>query len=461
MFNVYKNKPMKTLKFLLLLLMVSFVTACTKDFLADETPLVPDNSADELKCKPQQLKIAILSDIHYLAPSLLKNGAANGTAFQTYLAYDPKLIEFSDPIFRKVILQIKRDRPDIVLIPGDLTKDGEKMSHEAVARILQQLTYSGIKVFVVPGNHDINNPEARVYNGDNESPTPTIQAHDFQRIYADFGYKNAISRDPNSLSYICQPYRGLWILGIDDCEYYKNTDKETVPGIIKPETMTWILGKLQEAKQKNITVLSMMHHGIVEHYIGQETLDPGYVTTDYATNGPLLMAAGLKVMFTGHYHANDITMLGAEGGDVLYDIETGSLVTYPSPYRMITLTDKGMDINTNWVTSIYCKMPGGVSFSDYSYGFLSAHLDGYFTYFLNAMYGVPNDEQSNYLASMIAPQFRNAMMAHYAGDESITPEEQAADDWIGANVSPLLGGALQSLWYDLPTTDNQYHIYLK
>jgi hypothetical protein len=62
---------------------------------------------------------------------------------------------------------------------------------------------------------------------------------------------------------------------------------------------------------------------------------------------------------------------------------------------------------------------------------------------------------------MIAPQFRNAMMAHYAGDESITPEEQAADDWIGANVSPLLGGALQSLWYDMPTTDNQYHIYLK
>ena len=46
-------------------------------------------------------------------------------------------------------------------------------------------------------------------------------------------------------------------------------------------------------------------------------------------------------------------------------------------------------------------------------------------------------------------------------DEKITPKEQAADNWIGANVSPLLGGALQSLWYDLPPADNQLKISFK
>ena len=439
--------------------MICVVAACKKDFLADETSKVTDDGYNALKNNPLQLKIAVMSDIHYMSPSLLKNGAANGDAFLTYLNFDSKLLEYSDPILRDVVLQLKHDKPDIVLIPGDLTKDGEKVSHDAVAGMLQQLADCGIKVNVIPGNHDINNPEARMYNGDKESPAPTINAGDFPKIYGNFGYKDAICRDPNSLTYICQPYRGLWILGIDDCEYYDNTNIAIVAGKIRPETMTWILGKLKEAKQKNITVLSMMHHGIVEHYTGEETLDPGYVTTGYETNGPLLLNAGLKIMFTGHYHANDITLLRTEGGDVLYDIETGSLVTPPSPYRMVTLTKQGMDISTSWITSIDCPLPGGMSFTDYSNAFLSAHLDGYFTYVLNAKYGIPN-AAPDYLATYMAPQFRNGMMAHLAGDESISSEEQGLDDWIG-NINSDLGGALYTFWTDLPPADNQLHINLK
>lgn len=449
---------MKKLKFLVLILMIIVVASCKKDFQAEDTSQATDDGYNTMKAKSLQLKIAVVSDVHYMSPSLLKNGAANGAAFQAYLAADPKLLEYSDPILRKVISQLKREKPDIVLIPGDLTKDGEKVCHEAVAGMLQQLTDCGIKVFVIPGNHDINNPEARMYNGDNESKAPTIQASDFPKIYGNFGYKKAIYRDPNSLTYISQPYKGLWILGIDDCKYYDNTNLAIVSGVIKPETMTWILGKMEEARQKNITVLSMMHHGIVEHYKGEQQLDYGYVTDNYIEDGPRLMAAGLKIMFTGHYHANDITMLGSEGSDVLYDIETGSLVTPPSPYRIITLTNNGLDIKTRWVTSINCPLPGGMSFTEYSNAFLSSHLDGYFAYYLNTYYGSLGVTPA--LAEFMAPQFRNAMMAHFAGDETILPGEQNADDVI-AGIAPPLGEVLQSLWHDLPTADNMYHINLK
>lgn len=442
---------MKILRFVIIISAIFLTASCTKDLLDDETPLVSDNTTDVLKCKPQQLKIAVISDIHYLAPTLLKNGAVNGEAFQTYLNFDPKLIEFSDPIFRNVISTLKRERPDIVLIPGDLTKDGEKMSHEAVARILQQLIAVGIKVFVIPGNHDINNPEAVAYNGNITHPTPIIQARDFARIYADFGYKNALSRDANSLSYISQPYRGLWILAIDDCKYYDNTNIAIVAGTIKPETMTWIKGKLKEAKQKNITVLSMMHHGIMEHYAGQETVDPGYVTTGYETTGPELMNAGLEIMFTGHYHANDITMLSSDK-NVLYDIETGSLVTPPSPYRMITLNGNSMDIITKRITSINCAMPGGMSFTEYSNAFINAHMDGYFDYVFTNLYGI--DDAT---AAYFAPYFRDGWKAHYAGDEAMP---SGTMEIIGQLPSPL-DGALYSIWSDLPPDDNQLHIDLK
>jgi predicted phosphodiesterase len=431
--------------------LICFLASCTKDFHDDETPLVSVNTTDELKCKPQQLKIAVISDIHYLAPSLLKNGAAKGTAFQTYLNFDPKLLEFSDPIFRKVISQLKRERPDIVLIPGDLTKDGEKVSHEAVVRILHQLSDCGTKVYVTPGNHDINNPEAVAYNGNISHTTPTIQARDFSKIYADFGYKNAISRDANSLSYISQPYRGLWILAIDDCEYYDNTTTALVPGKIKPETMAWITGKLREASQKDITVLSMMHHGIIEHFTGQEDIDAGYVTDDWKNQADKLMNAGLKVMFTGHYHANDIAMLGSEGTNVLYDIETGSLVTPPSPYRLITLANNELEITTRKIASINYAMPGGLSFTDYSNAFITAHMDGYFENVFTNLYGMDATT-----ASGIAPFFRDGWMAHYAGDELMPEGIMAVIDGL---PNPL-NGALYSIWTDLPPADNNLHINL-
>jgi predicted MPP superfamily phosphohydrolase len=444
---------MKTLRFLFTILAICFLAACTKDLPTDDLSQIPANGNNALKSKPAQLKIAVMSDIHYMDPSLL---IADGAAFQTYLAYDPKLLQFSDPIFRTALSKIKLEKPDIVLIPGDLTKDGEKVSHEATAALLQQLSDNGVKVFVIPGNHDINNPEAASYNGDNATPVPTITASDFTDIYSNFGYENAKSRDANSLSYICEPYSNLWILGIDDCKYDKNVTTAIVSGEIKEETMGWIEEKLQYARENNITVLSMMHHGIVEHYIGEQQLDYGYVTDNYLTDGPRLLAKGLKVMFTGHYHANDIAMLGSESGDVLFDIETGSLVTPPSPFRIVTLSDNGMDINTKRITSVNCTIPLGFSFTRYSDQFLITHLDVYFAAYLNGIYGVPED-----VAAYIAPQFRNAMMAHYAGDEKIKPKDQAADNWIGTNVSPILGGALQSLWYDLPPADNQLKISSK
>jgi len=440
---------MKTLRFLSTLLAICLITSCTKDLLQDEKSQATFNGNIDSKIKPAQVKIAILSDIHYLAPDLLINGAENGEAFQTYLAYDPKLLHFSDPLFRTALSKIQREKPDILLIPGDLTKDGEALSHQAVAGILQQVISNGIKVYVIPGNHDINNPEASQYNGNEASATPSITAADFSSLYKDCGYDEAIYTDPNSLSYISQPFAGLWILAIDDCKYYDNTDIAIVSGVIRDETMTWILQKLEEARANNIMVLGLMHHGIVEHFMGQNAVDPGYVTDNWEVNAAKLLNAGLKIMFTGHYHANDITLLNSDN-KILFDIETGSLVTPPSAYRMVVLDNKGMNINTARITSINYTRPVGFSFTRYSDQFLSSHLDGYFAYVLQYAYGVP----AQYAVTM-APLFRNGWMAHYAGDERITPREQAADNQV---PDPMLSGALQGIWTDLPPMDNKLRI---
>ncbi len=53
------------------------------------------------------------------------------------------------------------------------------------------------------------------------------------------------------------------------------------------------------------------------------------------------------------------------------------------------------------------------------------------------------------LKSEIAPLSSSALMAHYAGDEHITPEGQAKDDYVG-QFAPPPGMALVSLGTDLP-----------
>lgn len=144
---------------------------------------LPAAAADAARVDTETLKIATLSDTHYLSPDMIKNTED----FTEHLNSDRKMFAESDAFLRALLDTVKQDDPDVLLISGDLTKDGEKEGHEALANILE---------------------------------------------------------------------------------------------------------------------------------------------TD----------AGMDYIFTGHMHANDIAAVTTEAGNTLYDIETGSVVTYPSPARSVTLT---------------------------------------------------------------------------------------------------------------------------
>lgn len=74
--------------------------------------------------KSSAIKVVVLSDPHVMAPELLAN---EGTAWTTYLNGQRKLVDYSQRLFDDMIVRIKRDlRPGLVLISGDLTKDGER-----------------------------------------------------------------------------------------------------------------------------------------------------------------------------------------------------------------------------------------------------------------------------------------------------------------------------------------------
>ena len=97
------------------------------------TLTVPALAAD----KPQDmnLRIAVMSDLHYLSPDMI----ADTEDFEHALNSDRKLLKESSAILYEKFKQVRADKPDILLVSGDLTKDGEQECHAALAKQLQQL----------------------------------------------------------------------------------------------------------------------------------------------------------------------------------------------------------------------------------------------------------------------------------------------------------------------------------
>lgn len=299
-------------------------------------------------------RLAVLSDIHLLAPELLQPG----TAAERLIAAEAKMVHKSDALMAYATDTLLRLHPDLVLISGDLTYNGERASHVRLCAHLRRLHEAGIRVCVVPGNHDVRNPYARQFLTTRTEDTDTVSAADFASLYADFGYAdNSASahfmRDTLSLSYSITPLPGLTILGIDSNRYQENRfqrngderNDNLTAGRIRAETLNWLCDRAAEARAAGRKVIALMHHHLVEHFDGESTLLPRYIIPEAETAATALAAAGVRVVFTGHLHITDAaTSPSASAVDksmMITDVGTGSYTTYPFPLRLATLGPNG------------------------------------------------------------------------------------------------------------------------
>lgn len=401
--------------------------------------------------------LAVFSDLHIYDSTL----GTTGKAFEAYLEADRKLLRESPEILEAAIASINGLKSNIVLVPGDLTKDGEELSHQLAASYLAKLKAAGKKVYVVPGNHDIKNGHSYRFVGDTVERVPNITAEQFTQIYADYGFKDALQRDTDSISYVAEPQPGLWLLALDSCRYKENIeDKESITdGKFSPQTLAWIEKMLGQAARENKAVIVMMHHGIMEHYVGQEKNYGEYIVDDAPEVARMLAAYNARLVFTGHYHAQDITIKKWDDTNkFVFDMETGSLVTYPCPYRVVNISaDQQAVIKTELVTSIKSHPQ---DFPEFGRQYLLDGIAGIATNTLAGTYKVDRTEAKN-----ISKEIAVAFAAHYAGDEKLAAGQQPV---IESGLSPLAWIVIQmrkdliiGLWNDLPPADNNITLNLK
>lgn len=294
------------------------------------------------------LKIAVMSDDHYLSPSMIRDTAD----YKTALNSDRKMFAESDAILRTLLDAVRQDQPDVLLLSGDLTKDGEQECHKALAQKLQLLQQAvpGMKVYVINGNHDIRNSDALNFNTPDGKAVPATRTHpeDFKQIY-DFVYSDPTviatytppaGKEAGGLSYVARPADGFTLVVIDTGRYSADNtstgkDEHETSGAISSDLEQWVIAQIQAAKARGDVVLGMQHHGLVAHFDVEPTILPMYLVNNYDRLAQEYADAGMSVMFTGHMHAVDIAAKTTDAGNTIYDIETGSGLTYPSPLRFV------------------------------------------------------------------------------------------------------------------------------
>ena len=430
--------------------MISLSIGC-----ASSRPFLFQNDPDALNLTQNQspypdTRFFVLSDTHFYHQDL----GTQGKAFQEYLDRDRKLLSLSDEIIDTAMKEIAKQKADFVLVCGDLTKDGEMICHKAMAKHLGRLKQSGKKVFVVPGNHDVSNPEAVRFQGDQTHLVPAAGPGEFKQLYKDFGYSGAIASDDNSLSYVAEPVSGLRLLALDSCRWQENRPGHhpITGGAFSKETLAWIEQQLIAAKRDEKAVIAMLHHGIMEHYPANKKYYEEYVVDQDEEITTLFAAYSVSLVFTGHFHAQDITSKAKEDRFV-FDIETGSLVTAPCPYRQITLS-KG---NRAEVKSMAIKSIPSMG-DDFA-----AHADAYV---FNGTKKLADTALAKYKVSkeqsdLINHQIAKAYMAHLKGDEVFpaTPiDKQGFSVWLRF-IAWMQKDLVHGWWSDLPPRDNNLVIY--
>ena len=288
------------------------------------------------------LTFYITSDIHFLHKNLTDNGEA---FYKFNKSGDGKELEHINEIFDTFTEEVKTNKPDFLIISGDLTLNGEKQSHLDMSSKLQDIKNSGVSVYVIPGNHDINNPWARKFNEEKQLKTDYISKDDFSTIYNDFGYKDAISRDSYSLSYLIAPSNNLWLLMVDD-NYYENNISLNYPepnGHISKSTLKWINSCAKLAKEKGAKMVAVSHHNLLKH---SDYVFEGFTMDNSDEVLKCFKSNNINLCFSGHIHFQSIKNYN-DANYKLCEIATSSLAMYPQKYGIVKYEkDKSLSYNT-------------------------------------------------------------------------------------------------------------------
>ncbi|MBQ6850678.1 MAG: metallophosphoesterase [Oscillospiraceae bacterium] len=286
-------------------------------------------SCSEKTLKKDEITVFHATDMHYLSQQL----TVNSSAFVEMIRNgDGKMIHYIEPIMNAFVDDVISKSPDYVIISGDITFNGERLSHIDFAEKLKIIEKNGTQVVVIPGNHDVDYPFCYGYGETQYYPAERMTDEEFEKIYADYGLKQSYSRDENSFSYMYRLTDRITLIALD-------TNRGTGTGVVSTETLKWLEKELEKISE-DTTLICTTHQNLLSHF-GNESFTNSYSIINNRPLVELFQKYNVKLNLSGHIHTQHIYK-----EKDLIDIATESMAVLPCNYGVITINSNSIDYKT-------------------------------------------------------------------------------------------------------------------
>ena len=286
-----------------------------------------------------EIGFAVASDTHYVHPVKQAGTTLADEGWVTTFNSESESLTNQSGFIIDEFLKECAENPkcQFVLITGDLATHGRDYvsEHEAVAAKFRKFEKeTGKQVYVINGNHD------------NAKDMP-VDHKKFTEIYHEFGYDEALSTDEGTCSYSANLNDEYTLVALDTCdERYRVVPNNDIT------RMDWAVKQIKAAKKQGKKVIMIMHHNLLEHNPFQKLNEKNYVVnTPYSFAG-LLADLGVKLVFSGHTHCNNVKSYTSFLGNTIYDFSMSSLGNFPAEYKYFNVTDSKISYETKKINHI-------------------------------------------------------------------------------------------------------------
>lgn len=310
----------------------------------------------------------ILTDTHYVSKRAFAPGSRS---FRRREAGDQIALEASAEILRTFFDEILADKEsDAVLITGDLVNGGDRLSHEDFIKELQALTDAGKRVFVTTATHDYcgmgddeNFFTACRYTEDDTEPAEPVRKAQLPALYNDFGPKQSSSVDTESGSYSLPLFDGVRLIALND-----NGNGRSHCGLFD-EGFQWLESEIDKANAAGEAVLLAVHHPVLAPWDVYAKVVEFEMFGGYQRLWKLMCEKGVRVIFTGHTHVQNIREYKDDAGRYFYDVATTATGSAAGNMRKVTVDTDEMTCRVETVRpqTIHGYDTHGQSFHDYIY----------------------------------------------------------------------------------------------
>lgn len=283
------------------------------------------------RAKKEEVTLFHATDIHYLSQQLTDNSDA---FVEMIMAGDGKMTHYSEQIMEAFAETVISQKPDAVLIGGDITFNCEKLSHEDFIAKMRRIEDAGIDVLCIPGNHDVEYPFSRGYEGEISYKADYTTEGDFVEYYRDFGPDIAQAVSPDGLSYIAQLGKNVYVAAV-----YTPQSFMTGGILCEEETLQWLDAELAKLPQ-DAHIVSLTHQNIVNHY-PDDAFSFEYTIYNADELVKILGKHNVDMNLSGHIHLQHIQ----ETENGLVDIATASMTIRNCYYGVVNIDNEGMVYN--------------------------------------------------------------------------------------------------------------------